>query len=64
MTPETMNAIVVKKYGEISQLVSQTVPKPGPPEGQDLLVRYVYVCSCTLSALVVSVYLMGGSSKS
>jgi len=48
MTSETMNAIVVKKYGEISQLISQTVPKPGPPEGQDLLVRYVNMCSYVL----------------
>jgi len=39
-----MNAIVVKKYGDIDQLVSQTVPKPGPPEGEDLLIRYVKMC--------------------
>lgn len=44
MTSDTMHAIVVEKYGDIDHLVSRSVPKPGPPEGEDLLVRYVELC--------------------
>jgi len=36
---ETMNAIVVEKYGEIDNLKHRKVPKPSAPEGYDVLVR-------------------------
>jgi len=39
MPSETMHAIVIKKYGDVDQLVAEDVPKPGPPEGEDLLVK-------------------------
>lgn len=39
MTTDTMKAIVIKKYGDINHLIAQEVPKPGPPEGEDLLIR-------------------------
>lgn len=41
MTSEKMHAIVVEKYGDMDHLVAREVPKPGQPEGEDLLVRYV-----------------------
>lgn len=50
-----MKAIVVEKYGGIEQLVAKEVPKPGPPEGHDILVKYTAaiihsVLSCTNSS--------------
>jgi NADPH:quinone reductase-like Zn-dependent oxidoreductase len=39
MPTETMHAIVIKKYGDVDHLVAEDVPKPGPPEGEDLLVK-------------------------
>ena len=39
--PDTMNAVVVEEYGDIKKLVSKKVPKPGPPEGHDILVECV-----------------------
>jgi len=39
MPSETMHAIVIKKYGDVDHLVAEDVPKPGPPEGEDLLVK-------------------------
>lgn len=55
MTGPTMKAIVVEKYGGIEQLVAKEVPKPGPPEGHDILVKYTAaiihsVLSCTNSS--------------
>lgn len=40
----TMRAIGVEKYGPIENLESRQVPKPGSPQGRDLLVR-VEACS-------------------
>jgi NADPH:quinone reductase-like Zn-dependent oxidoreductase len=39
MSKDTMHAIVVEKYGGINQLVARDVSMPGPPKGEDLLVR-------------------------
>ena len=39
MPSETMHAIVIKKYGDVDHLVAEDVPTPGPPEGEDLLVK-------------------------
>jgi len=37
---DEMKAIAVSEYGSIDQLVAIKVPKPGNPEGHDILVRY------------------------
>lgn len=34
-----MRAIVLEKRGDTDVLIAKTVPKPGKPEGQDLLVK-------------------------
>lgn len=36
---QTMNAIVVEKYGDVEQLVHKRVPKPSITESHDILVR-------------------------
>jgi len=34
-----MNAIAIRKYGEVSNLVAIEVDHPGKPSGYDLLVK-------------------------
>ena len=37
---ETMNAILVEKYGEVGSLVHKRVKKPSAPQDYDVLVKY------------------------